>query len=107
MKIFQILGEVCHWDASNVVSSLEEAAERFAPDIVFVEAPDNVREGWGFNASLEGDARFIRPTPPEGWEYDDETGTFYIPGETDEDLSGGSDIWDELAAAYEEGVNEA
>ncbi len=107
MKIFQILGEVCHWDASNVISSLAEAEQRFAPDIVFVEAPDNVREGWGFDASLEGDARFIRPVPPEGWEYDEETGTFYVPGETEEDPSGGSDIWDELAAAYMEGVDEA
>lgn len=107
MKIFQIVDGFCHWDASNVISSLDEARERFAPDIVFVEAPDNVREGWGFDASLEGDARFIRPTPPEGWEYDDETGTFYVPGETEEEPSSGSDIWDELAAAYREGVDEA
>lgn len=107
MKIFQILGDFCHWDASNVISTLEEARERFAPDIIFVEAPDNVREGWGFDASLEGDARFIRPVPPEGWEYDEETGTFYVPGETEEETSGGSDIWDELAEAYMEGVDEA
>lgn len=105
MKIFQILGGFCHWDASNVVSSLEEAAERFAPDIVFVEAPDNVHEGWGFDETLEGDARFVRPVPPEGWEYDDETGTFYVPGEEEPDS--GSDIWDALAAAYMEGVDEA
>ena len=104
MKFFQILGGICHWDASNVVSSLEEAAKRFAPDIVIVEAPDNVHAGWGYDASLEGDARFIRPTPPEGWEYDEDTGTFYRPGmETEES----ADIWDELAAAYLEGVNEA
>lgn len=107
MRIFQILGGFCHWDASNVLSSLDEAAERFAPDIVFVEAPDNVREGWGYDASLDGDARFIKPVPPDGWEYDDETGTFYLPGETDDDTSGGADIWDELATAYESGVNEA
>ncbi len=107
MKIFQILGGFCHWDASNVVSSLDEAAERFAPDIVFVEAPDNVREGWGFDDSLDGDARFLRPVPPEGWEYDDDTGTFYDPNAVPEAPAGGSDIWDELAAAYREGVDEA
>jgi hypothetical protein len=107
MKIFQILGGFCHWDASNVVSTLEEAQERFAPNIVFVKAPDNVREGWGFDASLEGDARFIRPTPPDGWEYDDETGTFYDPAAVPDDPGGGSDIWDALAAAYREGVDEA
>lgn len=107
MKIFQILGGLCHWDASNVLSSLDEAAERFAPDMVFVEAPDNVREGWGYDPLADGDDRFIRPTAPEGWEYDDETGTFYVPGETGNGTSGGSDIWDDLAAAYREGVDEA
>ena len=107
MKIFQILGGFCHWDASNVVSSLDEAAERFAPDIVFVEAPDNVREGWGFDETLDGDARFLRPVPPEGWEYDDDTGTFYDPSAVPEEPADGADIWDALAAAYTEGVNEA
>lgn len=106
MKIFQILGGVCHWDASAVVHSLDEARERFAPDIVFAEAPDNVHEGWGYDDSLEGDARFLRPTPPDGWEYDDETGTFYVPGE-ESGPEDGADIWDALAAAYSEGVNEA
>lgn len=107
MKIFQILGSFCHWDASNVVSSLDEVRERFAPDIVFVEAPDNVREGWGFDGTLEGDARFLRPVPPDGWEYDDETGTFYDPSAVPEEPDDGTDIWDELAAAYMEGVDEA
>lgn len=107
MKIFQILGEVCHWDASNIVSSLAEAAERFAPDIVFVEAPDNVREGWGFDATAEGDARFIRPIPPEGWLYDEETGTFYPEADEVVPADDAPDFWDELAAAYTEGVNNA
>lgn len=106
MKIFQILGGICHWDASNVISSLDEAAERFAPDIVFAEAPDTVYEGWGFDASAEGDARFIKPVPPEGWLYDDETGTFY-PADAEEDDTAEPDIWDELAAAYTEGVESA
>lgn len=81
MKIFQILNGFCFWDASHVVSSLEEASQRFAPDIVFVEAPDYVREGWGYNELSEGDERFIKPTPPDGWLYDDESGTFYKDGD--------------------------
>lgn len=106
MKIFQVLGGFCHWDATAILPSMDAAADMFAPDIVFVEAPDFVFEGWGFDASAEGDARFIRPAPPAGWEYDEKTGTFYVPGEENEP-SDGADIWDELAAAYEEGVNEA
>lgn len=106
MRFFQILGGICHWDASNAVSSLEEAAEKFAPDIVIVEAPDYVRAGWGFDASLDGDARFLPPVPPAGWEYDTETGTFFRSGAVEE-TEESPDIWDELAAAYTEGVNEA
>lgn len=81
MKIFQILNGHCYWDASHVVGSLEEAAERFAPDIIFVEAPDYVHEGWGYDVLADGDARFVKPTPPEGWLYDDGSGTFYKEGD--------------------------
>ena len=81
MKIFQIMNGHCYWDASHVVGSLEEAAERFAPDIIFVEAPDYVREGWGYDVLADGDARFVKPTPPEGWLYDDSSGTFYREGD--------------------------
>ena len=41
-----------------------------------MEAPDNVFEGWGY---LDGE--FIKPTPPEGWLYDEATGCFYLEGE--------------------------
>lgn len=104
MRLFQIFNGLCYWDASNVVSSLEEAAERFAPDIIIVEAPDCVREGWGYDPDQNGDARFIRPEPPEGWEYDETTGSYFDPNYTPETEP---DIWDELAAAYTEGVNNA
>lgn len=76
-KIIQVLNGVCHWDATVQFPTLEATKGRFAPNIVFVEAPDYVFEGWGFDALAEGDARFIKPTVPEGWLYDDETGTFY------------------------------
>lgn len=75
MKVFQILGDICHWDASVCYNTIEETVGRYPEDIVFVEAPDNVFEGWGYI-----DGQFIKPTPPKGWLYDDETGTFYQPG---------------------------
>lgn len=107
MRIFQIFGGFCHWDATAVLPSIADAKERFASDIVFAEAPDYVREGWGYDPSAEGDARFIRPTPPAGWEYDDATGTFYRPEDLENETAGDPDIWDELAAAYTEGVESA
>ena len=63
MKYFQILDGYCHWDATSVVPNLEYAKEFYAPDIVFVEAPDYVREGWKYDPDLEGDQRFINPSP--------------------------------------------
>lgn len=106
MKIVQILGGFVHWDASSSVPSLEAASRLFAADMIFVEAPDYVFEGWGFDPMQDGDARFVRPEPPEGWLYDDATGTFYPkneppPGQSDPY----SAVWDDLAAAYAEGVN--
>ena len=70
MKVFQILDGFCHWQAPY--SSAEEAGAIYSDDIYFVDAPDYVFEGWGY---LGGE--FIKPIPPKGWLYDDETGTFY------------------------------
>ena len=77
MKIFQIMGGFCHWDATNEFTTLADTEGRFAPDVLFVEAPDYVHESWGYDETAEGDARFIQPTPPKGWLYDEATGTFY------------------------------
>ena len=77
MKIFQIVNNICYYDATPVHPTLESTVDRYTPDVLFVEATDIVREGWGYDPTETGDARFIRPTPPEGWQYDDETGTFY------------------------------
>lgn len=103
MKVFQILGGFCHWDATEVVPTLADAAGRFSSDMVFAEAPDYVYEGWGFDATAVGEGRFLRPVPPEGWIYDEATGTFYPEGGLPH--GGGEDVWDALAAAYAEGVN--
>lgn len=82
MKIFQIFMGFCHWDATRKHPTLESTKGLYAPDIVFVEAPDYVFEGWGYDPDAEGDARFVQPTPPEGWLYDPETGTFYPETDT-------------------------
>lgn len=72
MKIFQILDGFCHWDATKTFPTIEATVGNVSPSIQFVEAPDHVFEGWGYI-----DGEFVQPTPPEGWLYDAETGTFY------------------------------
>lgn len=84
MKVFQILNGFCYCDVTAKHKTLASTVGRYAPDILFVEAPDYVFESWGYDETAEGEARFIKPTPPEGWLYDDETGTFYPEGELPE-----------------------
>ena len=76
MKIFQILHNMCHYDATSIHSTLSDTVGKYAPDIIFVEAPDYVFEGWGYDDTKDGDSRFIKPTPPDGWLYDDTSGCF-------------------------------
>lgn len=73
MKVFQILNGLCHREYPEYKSA-EEARRFFAPTIVFVDAPNWVWEGYGFDGSKSGDNRFIRPALSEGWTYDEETG---------------------------------
>lgn len=78
MKVFQILNEFCHWDATQLYPTLADIpADAYPAEVVFVQTPDYVFEGWGYDAQAEGDERFIQPIPPEGWIYDPGTGTFY------------------------------
>ena len=79
MKIFQIVDNFVHYDMTHLYSSVEVARSKYPSTVQIVEAPDYVFEGWGFNPNEIGDNRFIKPTAPEGWEYDDATGTFYDP----------------------------
>lgn len=72
MKLFQIEGNICYWDATRQFPTKESTVGYFPPALEFVEAPDYVFEGWGYV-----DGKFIKPTPPEGFLYDDATGTFY------------------------------
>lgn len=79
-KVFQIMHNMCYWQTPY--SSVEETVGRYPEDVKFVEAPDYVNEQWGFidededGNPIEGDARFIQPTAPEGWYYDYELGAF-------------------------------
>lgn len=82
MKVFQVVGGMCHW--CTPFKSVGETIGKFPADCLFVEAPDYVHESWGYRGDkdeygneLPIEDRFIKPTPPEGWLYDDETGTFY------------------------------
>lgn len=81
MKIFQIVSGFCHYDATHLYHNAEDAAKHYSPDTVWADAPDYVFTGWGYDASKDGDERFVQPKPPEGWEYDPETGAFYQSGE--------------------------
>ena len=80
-KVFQIVNGMCHWQTPY--HSVEETVGKYPTDCLFVEAPDYVNESWGYQDQdaegnpITGDDRFIKPIPPEGWVYDDETGTFY------------------------------
>lgn len=77
MKVFLILDSICFNDMTENFPTVESTVGYFTPETLFVEAPDYVFEGWGYDHDETGDNRFIKPIPPEGWLYDDETGTFY------------------------------
>lgn len=77
MKIFQIVDDIVYYDMTHLYSSVTVARSKYPSTVQIVEAPDYVFEGWGFNPNENGDERFIKPTAPEGWEYDENTGTFY------------------------------
>ena len=79
MKIVQIRDNFVYYDMTHLYSSVEVARSKYPATTQIVEAPDYVFEGWGFNPNENGDNRFIRPLPPEGWEYDETNGTFYNP----------------------------
>lgn len=51
--------------------SVESTIGYFPKNLLFVEAPDYVFEGWGYV-----DNEFITPTPPEGWLYDEKMEPF-------------------------------
>lgn len=96
MKIMQIVDGFCHWDASQVHPTVASTEGKYPPSITFVEAPDSVFPGWGYDETKTGDERFIQPDLPQPeswtdpnsgavyhWVYDTPTGTFYVADEAD------------------------
>ena len=77
MKIFQTKNGFMYKDISNLQ---DQFGVLNIPELYAVETPDYVFEGWGYDESAEGDARFIQPEAPAGWLYDEATGTFYQEG---------------------------
>lgn len=106
MKIFQIFNEMCYYDVTAICPTLADTQSKYPPSVTFVEAPDYVFCGWGFDNSNDGNDRFIKPVPPEGWVYDDETGCFKQTDEPEQHPESETS-WDQMEAAYIEGVNEA
>jgi hypothetical protein len=82
MKVFQIKNNICYNEVTEKFRTAASTANRFPPSVLFVDAPDYVYAGWGYDDSKDGDERFVQPQPPEGWLYDAETGTFYEEGKT-------------------------
>lgn len=80
MKIFQIVDGFCYCEVTMHHPTLQSTVGKYPPNIVFVEAPDYVFEGWGYDESKSGNAKFIEPIPPEGFLYDSKTGTYYPEG---------------------------
>lgn len=82
MKLFDVVYGEIHTEYTGEYANAEEASKHFAPDIVFVDAPDWVFPGFGFDPSRSGDDRFIEPTTDTpGWVYDGH-GTFWNPEQT-------------------------
>lgn len=77
MKVFQIFNGICYYDITPLCPTVNDTVGKYPPAVLFVETPDYVFEGWGYDESKEGDARFIKPVPPEGWIYDDASGCFF------------------------------
>lgn len=99
MKVFQILGNFCYVDVTPQFPTVESTKGYFPTDVAFVEAPDYVFSGWGY---VNG--QFIKPTPPEGWLYDETNGTFYQESSSQETEPIDFSI-DQMIVAIVEGVN--
>lgn len=76
-QVFQVIDGIVHWKTPYATKA-SIPKDHYPPKVMaqFVEtSDDSVREGWGY---VSGE--FVRPTPPEGWLYNDSTGTFYKQG---------------------------
>lgn len=82
MKLFDVVDNEIHAEYTGMYENAEEASKHYAPNIVFVDAPNWVFPGFGFDPSRSGDDRFIEPTSDSpGWVYYG-NGTFWNPEQT-------------------------
>lgn len=77
MKIFIIFNHQCQNDITSLYKTIDEAKKHYDNKTLIVEAPEYVFENWGYDESKTGNERFIKPTAPKDWLYDEDTGTFY------------------------------
>jgi hypothetical protein len=47
MKVFQLVDGICYYDATSLHASVAEIPDEiYAPELQFIDAPDEVQEGW-------------------------------------------------------------
>lgn len=62
-RVFQVVRGICHYDATRIYPDVASVPDGiYSADVIFIDAPDYVREGWGYDGE-----NFIEPIPPEGW----------------------------------------
>lgn len=76
MKIVQVSDYFVTKDLTEFYSTIESARYDHAFETI-LEAPDYVFPGWIYDSSRPSPGCFIKPAVPDGWAYDDESGTFY------------------------------
>ncbi len=70
MKIVEIKYGIVHRIYPEF-NSIEDTRDKFASNIHFEVAPDDVFEGCIFHPEISGNGRFQRPALPEGYAWDD------------------------------------
>lgn len=71
MKVVEILDNRVHREYPEF-GSASEAYSVHTHELTFVDAPNWVMSGFGFDPSKKGDERFIRPELSEGWIWDED-----------------------------------
>lgn len=77
MKLFQIINNVANADFSKYGEAKDKIPKNLFPETLInelIEAPEYVFIGWFYDSETK---TWIKPKAPEGFAYDDETGTFY------------------------------
>jgi len=77
MKIVQVFNGVVVEDLTFRYKSIKEAKASFPPYVVVVEVPDTTFPGYGYS-----NGEVTLPSVPEGQMLDPQTGTIYIPEQT-------------------------